>query len=288
MKLNKGFTLIELLVVIAIIGILAAIIFPVYSRVKDSAYRSSDLSNLNSIRTALQLYKVDQGGYPPAILGYATGYQNFTPGAAFPADIVPATLVANATPIFQNSAFLYPKRINSLETMKPAYDRATNLAWSSAVWPQGKYPQAFGSSTTVTRCIDFADGNGPQLKTDYFYQISGYDVASVPVPGSTTPRFELRYAPYWSIYTVPVSCSPVTYNSPTPTQNGSSSDAPGQLGYYDPPETTVITWDSFFREYDSNGNLSHNGKRDIVLFLGGSARAMDSANVALAAWQVSP
>src|SRR5580700_9011458 len=100
MKLNKGFTLIELLVVIAIIAILAAIIFPVYSRVKDSAYRSSDMANMNSIRTALQMYRADQGGYPPALLGYATGYSNFAPSAA---DIVPANLVAGASPWTQNA-----------------------------------------------------------------------------------------------------------------------------------------------------------------------------------------
>ncbi|MFA0773933.1 MAG: hypothetical protein KEFWMYNX_001965, partial [Candidatus Fervidibacter sp.] len=34
---SRGFTLIELLVVIAIIAILAAILFPVFSRVRDKA-----------------------------------------------------------------------------------------------------------------------------------------------------------------------------------------------------------------------------------------------------------
>ena len=34
---SKGFTLIELLVVIAIIGILAAMVFPVFARARESA-----------------------------------------------------------------------------------------------------------------------------------------------------------------------------------------------------------------------------------------------------------
>ncbi len=67
-----GFTLIELLVVIAIIAILAAIAFPVIGRAKDSAYKSSDLNNMNSLRSALQIYRADQGAYPAALLGYVT------------------------------------------------------------------------------------------------------------------------------------------------------------------------------------------------------------------------
>ena len=73
MSRRNAFTLIELLVVIAIIGILSAIIFPVFARMKDSAYKSGDLTNMNSIRTALQLYRADQGAYPPTLLGYASG-----------------------------------------------------------------------------------------------------------------------------------------------------------------------------------------------------------------------
>ena len=64
MRRRNGFTLIELLVVIAIIAILAAIIFPVYAQAKKGAYKSSDLSNMNTLRTALQLYRTDQGCLP--------------------------------------------------------------------------------------------------------------------------------------------------------------------------------------------------------------------------------
>ncbi|MES1228069.1 MAG: prepilin-type N-terminal cleavage/methylation domain-containing protein, partial [Armatimonadota bacterium] len=68
MATRLAFTLVELLTVIAIIGLLAAITFPVYSRVKDSANRSGDTTKMNQLRTAIQLYAVDQGGYPPALL----------------------------------------------------------------------------------------------------------------------------------------------------------------------------------------------------------------------------
>jgi prepilin-type N-terminal cleavage/methylation domain-containing protein/prepilin-type processing-associated H-X9-DG protein len=56
MRRRKGFTLIELLVVIAIIGILAAMIFPVFARARDTARKAVCLSNMRNINTAMQMY----------------------------------------------------------------------------------------------------------------------------------------------------------------------------------------------------------------------------------------
>lgn len=55
----RGFTLIELLVVIAIIGILAAILFPVFARVRENARKTSCASNLKQFATAWQMYAQD-------------------------------------------------------------------------------------------------------------------------------------------------------------------------------------------------------------------------------------
>jgi prepilin-type N-terminal cleavage/methylation domain-containing protein len=61
-RLAHAFTLIELLVVIAIIGILAAILIPVVSSVRTSAYIAKTSSNLRSLQTANQLYAQDNRG----------------------------------------------------------------------------------------------------------------------------------------------------------------------------------------------------------------------------------
>lgn len=62
---RSGFTLIELLVVIAIIAILAAILFPVYTRAKDRAKQSTCKSNMKQIATAYQSYTDNWGGAFP-------------------------------------------------------------------------------------------------------------------------------------------------------------------------------------------------------------------------------
>jgi prepilin-type N-terminal cleavage/methylation domain-containing protein/prepilin-type processing-associated H-X9-DG protein len=62
---RKGFTLIELLVVIAIIGILAAMVFPVFARARESARKAVCLSNVKNIALAVQMYLADNNDTLP-------------------------------------------------------------------------------------------------------------------------------------------------------------------------------------------------------------------------------
>jgi prepilin-type processing-associated H-X9-DG protein len=58
--------LIELLVVIAIIGILAAMVFPVFARARESARKAVCLSNVKNIALAIQMYLADNNDvFPP-------------------------------------------------------------------------------------------------------------------------------------------------------------------------------------------------------------------------------
>ncbi len=297
MRRLSGFTLIELLAVIAIIAILAALIFPVYGRAKDSANRSDDMAAMNQLRTALQLYYTDQGGYPPALLGYATLYTSGPNlGQVIPAD--------------KTQSYLFPKRVTDLNVFQPAYNRFTFDARTTAVYPRRdprnigtavgdlngdgilsaadddcNSRQAYGPGNGLVAANYGAnDGIGIDPPVLYFYNISGYDIAQVPdsaeidnvdpnspygclYGGSARPRYlgtqgkryELRYSLFWT-----------EWGGTT----GNSGDDPRQLGYGFPPDDTVITWNSYFRDLDRAGKPV--GSRDIVLYLGGSAKMFPS------------
>lgn len=62
---EHAFTLIELLTVIAIVGILAAILIPVVSRVRASARATECVSNLRQLSSAVTLYAQDNRGRLP-------------------------------------------------------------------------------------------------------------------------------------------------------------------------------------------------------------------------------
>jgi prepilin-type N-terminal cleavage/methylation domain-containing protein len=67
LKEARGFTLIELLVVIAIIGLLASIILASLSTARVKARDARRISDIDQLRTAIELYASDHNDtYPPA------------------------------------------------------------------------------------------------------------------------------------------------------------------------------------------------------------------------------
>jgi len=82
---RSGFSLVELLTVIAIIAILAAIIFPVMSIVKDRARQNQCMSNIKQIGMAMGLFKTDNRCYPASLVP-AVQDPNAAPGTYLPFD----------------------------------------------------------------------------------------------------------------------------------------------------------------------------------------------------------
>lgn len=260
MTRNKGFTLIELLVVIAIIAILTAILFPVFAVAKTAAKRNADMSRMASIQQALAAYRNDQGGFPPMLLNCA----EYDP-------------IANQDRNVNQlkRAYLYPSRIKDIDSFASMLGDAGRALQVAACWPTNAQnpAQAYGPNTVVTYQhlgINPTPING-DLPTDpvRFYAFDAMDIQPVRGPGcfGNQPRFELRYILFWTQL--------------GQTGGGGPLDDHRQLGYVNPPEhSTVITWNTFYRRYPNpTSSVPVRGRHDIVLFLSGNVRMVDSRDV---------
>ncbi|MES1228006.1 MAG: hypothetical protein ABUL72_05000, partial [Armatimonadota bacterium] len=239
------------------------------------------------------------------LLGYVTLYTS-GPNAG---NVVPASSL---------HGFLYPKRM-SLVDLTPAYDKSgpSTVLNDSANSPTTDV--TFPNIDTEAGAIFDADGNGaidssddtagarqaygpadgavcwsntvnaivagslctaPNAEVRKFYAISGYDVAQVP--SATGNKYELHYARFWTKNTIGTGtgCGGPGGNCGL----GASTDDPRQLGYNNPPDDTVITWNSYFRDYASPGVPSHQ-RLDLLLTLGGSAKTVDSKQMYDYSWR---
>jgi general secretion pathway protein G len=74
MRAKKGFTLVEILIVVVILGILAAIVIPQFTSASTEAKTSRLVSDLQSMRSQIQLYKIQHND---ALPGTATTGETF-------------------------------------------------------------------------------------------------------------------------------------------------------------------------------------------------------------------
>ena len=71
MKTNRtrsGFTLVEILIVVIILGILAAIVIPQFTNASTDARKSSMLSQLQTLRSQVQLFKLQHNDVLPDLI----------------------------------------------------------------------------------------------------------------------------------------------------------------------------------------------------------------------------
>jgi general secretion pathway protein G len=66
-KRITGFTLVEILIVVVILGILAAIVIPQFTNASQSAKASSLTSQLQTIRSQLELFQLQHNGTYPSL-----------------------------------------------------------------------------------------------------------------------------------------------------------------------------------------------------------------------------
>lgn len=70
MNLRSAFTLVEILIVVVILGILAAIVIPQFTNASETARASSLASQLQTLRSQLELYNVQHKGHYPSLANF--------------------------------------------------------------------------------------------------------------------------------------------------------------------------------------------------------------------------
>lgn len=254
---RSAFTLIELLVVIAIIAILAAILFPVFSRLRAGVHQTTCISNMHEIARAVFAYRDDHGDeYPPMLLGYAER-----------ADGLPWQ-TGDPTPVDADRiqhGFLYPKYINDIEKFRcpiSTFKKRSDVAAPTYVGPASPYNGAAPVfNTAPTSKLGFPFPKVPPAyngKPINYYGVDSYDMT--PILDQPT-KFEVTYNRDW-------------------TGVVNKGDNPYQLKYGRSlnADKIVITWCNF------HANVS---KFDttVVLMGSGHAKTYNAKKVNTYTWQ---
>ena len=75
----RGFTLVEILIVVIILGILAAIVIPQFTNASTEARQNSTASLLQTLRSQIELFKLQHGDTLPNIVGNAADGSHWDP-----------------------------------------------------------------------------------------------------------------------------------------------------------------------------------------------------------------
>src|SRR6266542_4469732 len=75
---RRGFTLVEILIVVIILGILAAIVIPQFTNASQDARKNSLSSQLQTIRSQIELYKLQHQDKLPDVRTAGTGWTVLT------------------------------------------------------------------------------------------------------------------------------------------------------------------------------------------------------------------
>jgi type II secretory pathway pseudopilin PulG len=231
--------MIELLTVIAVIALLSAILFPVFSSVRNKVHENTTMSQMHDIGVALKLYREDFGKYPPVLLGFAQ-----TSDGGFMTDASQTPVPINQVtyrPLMMNQKYLRDKEVFA-SPFNPNKDPQTA---TSAVYPFN-YMGGPGAPVLFTpRVIHAAGKDDPSDPNNmigyvgqptFFYRYDSYDIGPqlfVDLDGRIKPALDSNGAPIMELH----------YSLDwTGLPPGPGDDA-RQLKYRNPPEDrTVVTW----------------------------------------------
>lgn len=91
---NKGFSLVELIVVIAIMAVLVGVLAPQFIQYVNKSRASTDMQNLQQIKTAVEAYYADYDGSTAFKIEYAAATKTVSAGSTDPGALTDAGLTA--------------------------------------------------------------------------------------------------------------------------------------------------------------------------------------------------
>jgi general secretion pathway protein G len=135
MKAKSGFTLVEILIVVVILGILAAIVIPQFTEASGEAKLSSLCTDLQSVRSQIELYKIQHNDALPgenntAGGGTHTGGSGFINGLIGYTDINGETQAGPGADIYGPYLQKIPtNQFNNLSTIDETALGGNNCGW---------------------------------------------------------------------------------------------------------------------------------------------------------------
>ena len=185
---RRAFTLVEILVVVGIITLLAAILFPVFAKVRGDGRKAVCNNNLRQLGLAFSLYTQDFGGRYP----FSGNYQVW---AGTNPDFTPATTWTGATAHWVTGGDVggppknYPSAATSglADSTKPTTPTPTNDDFKTYPNRQTYVEKGalfpYVKSASVYICPSAPDGNIRKLSYSMNCAIGGISTTRIRVPG---------------------------------------------------------------------------------------------------------
>ena len=164
---KHAFTLIELLIVVAIIAILAAIAVPNFLEAQTRAKVSRVKSDMRTLVTATEAYRVDFNAYPPP--SHEDGYQGPIPYPGPLQYYETKTSVILTTPI----AYITSRPFDVFRSKEPTHDGTGIILYHYATRQYAELAGPLPSPENFTELVATFGGQAPS--TQYYYLSHGPD-----------------------------------------------------------------------------------------------------------------